>query len=549
MIAKIRKIIEEVIGSDKTLRPPPRRGRQAPFDKALGKQGKKFLVMASEKPEFGHYSTNAAFMIGEDPNKIAKEILRQAQEIYGNDLFEKVEVNGKFINFWISKSALIEELTAVLKTKPYWLNPKPSKINLEFISANPTGPLTMANGRGGFLGDVLANVLENVGMKVTREYYINDAGNQIKLLGESLLLSYRKVPLGEEHYKGGYIQELAEKLKGKIEKLKDLNAEEAGRIAAEELLKQIQQSLRNVGIKFDVWFSEYKNLHKKKELKKVLELLEKNGLVSEHDGAKWLKSSEIADEKDRVLVKSDGQPTYFLSDLAYHYDKFIKRKFDKAIDIWGADHHGYVARLKAGVKAIGVDPEKLKIIITQFVLLVEGGKEVKMSKRTGEFVTLDELIKEVGKDAARFFFLMHSPDTHMDFDLALAKERSVKNPVYYVQYAYVRCSSILRKLKVKSLKFKVSDFEELKSESELNLLRELIKLPDVISQTAEDYQVNRLARYAMEFAKAVHNFYEKERVINEKGEVSEPRLALVAATREVLAKLFKILGIEAPEKM
>ena len=538
MVKKIEEIIKKVVG-----------------------EGVNFLVMTSERSEFGNYSTNVAFMIPGNPNELAEKI-----KDAGGDLFEKVEVKGRFINFWISKNALIEELTGFLQNpKSYILNSKSLKINLEFVSANPTGPLTMANGRGGFLGDVIANVLENIGVKVTREYYINDAGNQIKLLGESVLLSHRKALLGEEHYKGEYVEELAGKLKSKIEKLKTENAEEIGRMAAEELMRQIKKSVQDVGIKFDVWFSEYQKLRKGKEIQKVLDLLERKKLVERKEGATWLKTSDIADEKDRVLVKSDGQPTYFLVDLAYHYDKLVKRKFNKAIDIWGADHHGYVARLKSGIKALGLDPERLKIIIIQLVRLVENGQEVKMSKRAGEFVTLDELIKEVGKDAARFFFLSYSPDTHMDFDLDLAKEKSSKNPVYYVQYAYVRCNSILQKAKSKIFnfqfsifnKFSISKFKNLNTESEMTLVRELMKLPDIILQTAEDYQVSRLARYAMELARAFHNFYEKERVIpadaeamaGEGRKIMESRLALVAATREILGRVFDLLGIDKPKKM
>ena len=400
------------------------------------------------------------------------------------------------------------------------------------------------------MGDVLANVLERVGYKVTREYYVNDAGNQIKLLGESILAALGKAEPKEEHYKGDYIKTLAESLKSKIpaspagrqiSNSKNLDAEAVGRLAANNLLKGIKKSVKEVGIKFDGWFSEYQNLYKKGELKKVLAFLEKNGFVSEREGAKWLA--------DHVLVKSDGQPTYFLADLAYHYDKFIKRKFDCAIDIWGADHHGYIDRLKTGVGALGIDPGKLKILITQLVRLVENGKEVRMSKRAGEFVTLDELIKEVGKDAARFFFLMHSPETHMDFDLALAKEKSAKNPVYYAQYAYVRCNSILKKAKSKRIMNYELGIKNLETESELNLLKELVKLPDVIQQTAEDYQVSRLARYSLEVARALNNFYEKERVIDQSGNVSEARLALVSATRRILGEAFDVLGIEKPIKM
>lgn len=493
--------------------------------KTLGKEAK-FIVTASDKPEFGHYSTNAAFFVSGNPEELAGKIRN-----LGAELFQKVEVRGKFINFRLSKKATLEALKETLKFTLRPAQGKKSKTNVEFISANPTGPLTMANGRGGFLGDVLANVLQLAGHKIKREYYINDAGNQVKILGESILATRRKMETKDEYYKGDYVKDLAKKVKGS-------DPEEVGRKAAAILIKEIQKSVKSVGIKFDVWFSEYKNLHKKKELKNVLEILEKSGAVSKHDGAKWLA--------DHVLVKSDGQPTYFLADLAYHYDKFLKRKFDRAIDIWGADHHGYIDRLKAGVKALGVDPEKLKIIITQLVRLIEGGKEVKMSKRAGEFVTLDELIREVGKDAARFFFLMHSPDTHMDFDLALAKEKSLKNPVYYAQYAYVRCGSILKKAKKNPNTKKLAD---LATESELILARELIKWPDVIKQTAKDYEVSRIVRYATEISQTLHNFYEKERVMDEKGKLNEARLALISAARTIFGKIFDVLGINKLEKM
>lgn len=528
MVEKIKKIISDAVG------------------KEIGQ------VLVSEKSEFGDYSTNAAFMLAKElkkpPLEVAKELAEKIKTADKGKIFSKVEAAPPgFVNFWISPKILQRELADVLKLKSYKLQTNKLKINAEFISANPTGPLTMANGRGGFLGDTIANVLEAVDHKVTREYYINDAGNQIKILGESVLAAIGKAESKEEHYRGDYIKELAKgaSLKG--------STEDMGRAAAKKLLAQIKKSVKNMGVDFDVWYSEYKNLRGGKGLiKKVLAILEKNGLVSEHDGAKWLKSSDPptsgADEKDRVLVKSTGEPTYFLSDIAYHYDKFTNRKFDKAIVIWGADHHGYIARLKAGVKAIGVDPENLKIIITQLIRLVEGGKEVRMSKRKGEFITLDELIKEVGKDAARFFFLMQSPDTHMDFDLALAKEKSLKNPVYYVQYAYVRAGSILGKANRKaSIANRL--LEKLNSESEMNLMKELIKLPDVIQQTAEDYQVSRLTRYAMEIARAFHNFYEKERVIGEPREIMEARLALVGATQNILGRVFDILGIDKPKKM
>ena len=308
------------------------------------------------------------------------------------------------------------------------------------------------------------------------------------------------------------------------------------------LLKEIKLSLKKAGIKHDIFFSEDKNLHKKEELDKTLRFLSKMGLVEKRQGATWFKNS------DSVLVKSDGNPTYFLADLAYHYDKLLKRKFDLAIDIWGADHHGYAQRMKKGVQALGVKPERLKILITQLVRLVSGSKEVKMSKRKGEFVTLDELLKEVGSDAARFFFLMHSLDTHMDFDLDLAKEKSQKNPVYYAQYALVRCVNILRKVKGKRLKAQ-GNLNLLNSDSEIKLMLELVKFPDVLAETTQDYQVHRLTRYAMELARAFHNFYEKERVLNAEGDLKNARLALVLATKIVFENLFDILGISKPKKM
>jgi arginyl-tRNA synthetase len=458
-----------------------------------------------------------------------------------------------FINFWLKPEALHGELKEILRKKNKYgqssVKGKRSKMNLEFVSANPTGPLTMANGRGGFYGDVLANVLENAGRKVTREYYINDAGNQVFMLGLSILNKtapekveeiLKKYQLEEKAklYAGAYVDELVGALGGPV-RLSAQDPQKIGKRAAEYLLKDIKRSLKKAGIKFDVWFSEDKNLHKKKELKKTLEFLKKREKIEEKDGATWLG--------DGVLVKSDGNTTYFLADLAYHYDKFIKRKFDVAIDIWGADHHGYKSRMEKGVAALGMAPDRLKILIAQLVRLVSGGKEVRMSKRKGEFITMDELLDEVGVDAARFFFLMHSLDTHMDFDLDLAKEKSQKNPVYYAQYAYVRATNILRKSKVGG---RVSNVGQLASDAEVKLMLELVKLPDVLAQTAEDYQVHRLTKYALELAKALHNFYEKERVVGiENKELEKARLALVSATKITLENLFTILGISKPKKM
>ncbi len=527
--------------------------------KNIIREGTEINVNPSEKEEFGHYSTNVAFKLASSekrpPFEIAKEL---AAELSESADFEKVEAAPPgFVNFWLKPEALHEELKEIIKKKKSFGRSnvpgrtgkgQVSKVNLEFVSANPTGPLTMANGRGGFYGDVLANILENVGHKVTREYYVNDAGNQVFLLGLSILnkVAPEKVeqilakhPLADKAvlYMGAYIDALAGALGAG--RLREEDPLKIGKRATRQLLRDIKASLKKAGIKFDVWFSEDKNLHRKGELKKTLNFLKKKGGVEEKDGATWLG--------DGVLVKSDGNPTYFLADLAYHYDKFIKRKFDVAIDIWGADHHGYKGRMEKGVEALGISPERLKILIAQLVRLVSGGKEVRMSKRKGEFITMDELLEEVGVDAARFFFLMHSLDTHMDFDLDLAKERSQKNPVYYAQYAYVRAINILKRANPQPT---IYNLQLLTSDSEIKLMLELVKLPDILAQTAEDYQVHRLTKYATELAKAFHNFYEKERVvgIGDK-ELEKARLALVSAAKIVLENLFTILGISKPKKM
>lgn len=488
---------------------------------------------ADEK--FGDYSSNIAFRFAKDkkmpPMAVAEILAKEVMEKDGGTFFVKVEAaTPGFINFIVQPSVFLREMDAALKQKRNYGVAKaanPQKINVEFVSANPTGPLTMANGRGGFLGDALANVLEAAGHKVTREYYVNDAGNQVRLLGESIQAAEGKLPEKEEYYKGDYIKDL----KGKT-----------GKQAVAILLKSIKASLKNAGINHDVFFSEEKNLHAKNVLKKTLAFLEQKGLVERKEGAVWLG--------DKVLIKSDNTPTYFLSDLAYHYDKFFKRKFDVAIDIWGADHHGYAEQMKKGIAALGVSPERLQIIITQLVRLVSHGKEVRMSKRKGEFVTMDELLQEVGTDAARFFFLMHGAGSHMDFDLDLAKERSIKNPVYYVQYAFVRAGSILARSKIKNQKLKMQiKHQKLSEISELRLVKTIVEFPDVIRQTAADYEVQRLTRYATDLARAFHDFYEKERVIDSAGAVIIERLRLVEAAKIVLANTLAMLGVSAPSKM
>jgi len=530
------------------------------------------LVEVSENKEHGDYTTNIAFALGgkKSPQEIAEYLVNKLKKQKIKD-FSKIEAENGFINFFLSFECFYYQIKEILKQKDKYGfsgEGKGEKVQVEFISANPTGPLTIGNGRGGFYGDTLANILESQGYRVMREYYINDRGEQILLLGRSIKKSqgsWLSIPgteeavagmvpgISENLYKGEYINELAKQID------KKLNAGEAGQKAVELILKTyIRPAIKRLGIKFDNWFSEkslYGNMqHGTRNMEHgiyegVMEKLIQGEFVYEKDGATWMKTSQLGDSEDRVLIKKDGSETYFFSDILYHFDKFKIRKFDKVIDIWGADHHGYAPRLKAAIAALGIPEDDLEIIIAQLVRLVKNGKEVKISKRAGVFITLEELIDEVGLDAARFFFLMYSPNTHMDFDMELAKQRSEKNPVYYIQYAHARLSSILRKAKIKSFKFQVSNFKFLKEKGELNLIRKLAEFSELLSGVSRNYEVHRLPRYSLELAREFHNFYEKYRVITEDKNLTSARLALATATKIVLASALNLMGIKAPDKM
>lgn len=492
------------------------------------------IVTCPKENKYGDYSTSIALMLAKVFGQSPAEVASRLAEKLKDDLFEKVEVAGGFINFFVSKEYLQNQVKEVLKQKEKFGSlkiGKGKKINIEFISANPTGPLTLGNGRGGFCGDVLANVLARAGYKVTREYYLNDRGEQVIKLGHSVLGDSEAV------YKGDYINNL--KVSGK-------NPEEVGEKAAKIILdKMIKPTVKRMGIDFDVWFSE-KSLYAKKEVDKAIAELRKKGLVYEKEGAVWFKSTKFGDDKDRVLIKETGETTYLASDSAYLKNK-IKRGFNVLIMFLGADHYGYVARMKALAEAAGFDKDNLQMVVMQLVRLMKDGQEVKMSKRSGTYITLDELIDEVGLDVARYFFLTRSPNTHLNFDLNLAKEQSEKNPVFYIQYAHARICSILKN--AGSLKPKVLSLKLLKHPSELNLIKELIKSSEVIEDTAKDYQIQRLPQYATDIATAFHRFYKDCRVISEDKKLSEVRLSLILATKVVLKNTLDLMGISAPEKM
>jgi len=507
-----------------------------------------------EKPKeknFGDYSTNIALIIAEkikkEPKELGKILILNLKKLDLKE-FERIELAGPgFINFFLSKNYLQNGIREVLRRGEKFGQleiGQGKKVNLEFISANPTGPLTLGNGRGGFCGDTLSRVLEKAGFRVKREYYINDKGEQIKKLGHSILGDSQAL------YRGKYIDDLRKRIKGKT-------PEEVGEKAAKIILEEmIVPSVKRMGIRFDVWFSE-KSLYDKGEIEKILNWLKKKKLTEEREGALWFKSVQFGDDKDRVLVTKNGEKTYFASDIAYFKNKF-KRGFDYLIYFWGADHSGYIKRMEGAVRALGYKKEQAKFIIFQLVCLFEKGKQIRMSKREGTYVTLDELIDEVGLDVARFFFLQRSPGSHLNFDLDLAKLEGEKNPVYYIQYAHARISSILRKLKIKNekscftsrqVKFKPENLNLLNHQSEFELIKQILRLPEIIEDTAEDYQVQRLSQYSKELATLFHQFYRDCKVISDKKGLTEARIALILAAKIVLNNTLDLMGISAPEKM
>ena len=489
--------------------------------------------------KFGDYSTNIAMIlakeVGEKPGQVAENLVKFLQS---DELIESATIAGPgFINFKIQIPFLNGKISEILKKGEAYGSStlgKNLRVNIEFISANPTGPLTLGNGRNAYAADSLANVYEFYGAKVDREYYFNDRGVQVTALGHSVLKDAEAV------YKGEYIDEIAPRITAQT-------PIEAGMQAADILFKEyIKKTIADMGIKFDQFFSE-RSLFDKGTVFTILERLKELKLTFEKDGALWLKTSDYGDDKDRVLVKKDGDYTYFVSDIAYAYDK-IRRGYNLCFIFLGADHHGFVGRLQAAVEILRREEKwdgQLKVPICQLVRLVSGGKEVKMSKRAGTYVTLDELIQEVGPDVTRFFFLDRSLDTQMDFDLDLAKEKSQKNPVFYVQYAYARIASILAKAKSETSNTKLLDTPE-----ELALIKELMKLPTLVPEIIRDNQVQKLTFYARSLAEKFHHFYEKCPVIAaENSEIKAARIQLLKATQIVLKNTLDLMGISTPEKM
>ncbi len=518
---------------------------------------------------FGDYATNAALALagrfGRKSRELADELAARLRASDGGRLLERVEVAGPgFINlamtnaFW---SGLVGEVLRKGTSYADLTMGKGKRVQVEFVSANPTGPLHVGHGRGAALGDALARVLTAAGYEVSREYYINDAGNQINTLGRSVFARYRellgeKIEFADDWYRGAYIADIARGLRDREgDRYLKLPAEEAlsalSLHAAEVIFDDIRDDLERFGVRFDQWFSE-RSLFASGEVAKTLEELERAGHLFREEGALWFRSTPFGDDKDRVVVKADGSYTYFASDLAYHRNKFRVRGFDRVVNIWGADHHGYVPRLSAGVQALGRRKEDLRILLVQLVSLRREGKPVAMSTRAGEFDTLRQVREEVGRDAARFIFLTRKSDSKLDFDLALAKAQSNDNPVYYVQYAHARICSIQRKAGEAGLfapRPGEVDLSLLTLPEEKDLVRHLAALPEVVEGAAEALEPHRLTGYLRDLATTLHNYYHHHRVLSDDPGLTRARLALMAAVRSALTRALDLLGVSAPESM
>lgn len=514
----------------------------------------------------GDYATNIAMLLSKQarmaPRKIAEIIVNHLPA--GSTLIEGIEVAGPgFINFFLGNGWLYEALQDICqKGDDYGATHVGAgeKVQIEFVSANPTGPLHMGNARGAAAGSVLASVMQKAGYKVTKEFYINDAGNQIIKFGQSLEARYlqalgQDVSFPEEGYKGQDVIDLMEILVQQagnqyLEMDSSQRQEALITYALEKKIIAMKEDLHSFGVDYDVWFSE-EALHTSGKIMQALNSLKEKGYVYEKEDAYWFKATAFGEGKDEVVIRSNGVPTYFAADIAYHYDKFM-RGFDTVINIWGADHHGHVSRMKGAMKAMEVDPERLEVIIMQLVRLVRDGKQVRMSKRAGEMITLNDLVDEVGRDAARFFFVMRNTDSHLDFDLELAKSQSNENPVYYVQYAHARTHGILQQAHQNEVcmpAIESVDLSLLSAEVELDLIKKMLEFPTEIAEAAKNREPHRMARYALDLAGLFHSFYNSSRVLGEEQPLCDARLILVQAVQIVLRNTLDILGINAPERM
>ena len=548
--------------------------------KALKQAYQKGDLPSSEFPEVeleepkarmhGDFSTNIAMIMASSqkmaPKKIAESIINHMDDF--GSIILKVEIAGPgFINFYLRQSAWYPVLRRVYEQGERYGSSnigKGEKIQVEFVSSNPTGPLHVGHGRGAAVGDSVGNILSFCGYDVQKEYYINDSGRQINTLGRSVFLRYREL-LGEKIefpatcYQGDYIRDIATKIKDAdgnqfLDRNEEKDEEKAvsycAKLAAEEILEGIRQDLDSFGVKFNKWFSE-QSLYDSGMVDSVINNFEKKKIIYKKDGALWFKTSDFGDEKDRVVVKKNGEKTYFASDIAYHQEKY-ERGFDLVIDVWGADHHGYIPRMSASVQASGRDKNQFHVILVQLVNLLRGGEPVAMSTRAGEFVTLKDVMSEVGRDAARFIFLTRHYDSPLDFDLELAKKKTSDNPVYYVQYVHARISSIIRKSAEREMSDIVTDDEAvamLIQPEEVELMKALARYPETIENSAKLMEPHRITFFLMNLASLFHAYYNKHRVLTDDPILSHGRLYLITTVQKVIRNGLTLLGVSAPDKM
>jgi arginyl-tRNA synthetase len=530
------------------------------------------LLEPPKQREFGDLATNVAMLwaprVKKSPRVIAETILKNLED--PENILARKEIAGPgFLNFTFSSDFYYQRLRELAEGKEVNLDiGRGRKVQVELASVNPTGPLHVGHGRVAVIADVLARLHEAVGFKVEREYYVNDAGRQMENLGLSIYARYRelfgeRIDFPEDGYPGDYVKEIAAEIKQQSgdQYLKVTKDEAVGffrKYGSDSLLETIRNQLGEFGIRVDRFFSEEKELRQappdgRSDVVLSMDLLRERGLLYIQDGAEWFRSTRFGDDKDRTVVKSDGELTYFASDIAYHHNKF-ERHFDKLINVWGADHHGYVPRLKAAIRGLGYDPNVLQVVLVQMVQLTRGGEPVRMGKRTGEFVSLEEVLQEVGRDAARFFFLMRKSDSHLDFDLDLAKRQSSDNPVFYVQYAHARVASIFEQARRSGLEGIVPgerpvQLQRLELGEEMELIRKMVQFNDVLEDSVRELEPHRMVFYLLDLAGEFHRYYNRFRVLSDDKGLSEARLLLVENVQKTIRQGLEILGVAAPMKM
>ncbi len=522
----------------------------------------KMDVSIPQNKDFGDYATNVAMIMASkakrNPREIAAIVVEALQQ---KEFFEKVEIAGPgFINLTLKPAMWIDVINEIQQQGSNFGRSDfggGKKVMVEFVSANPTGPLHVGHGRGAAVGDALGRILGAAGYAVEHEYYINDVGNQMNTLGRSVLIRLKQqqgqdIEFPEDGYQGDYIGELAAELREQegaaiLAMDEDAAIQHCRKYAADEILKGIEDDLEGFNVHFDNWFSEA-SLYTDNKVEKTLAELKEKDMVYEEGGADWFRSTKYGDEKDRVVRKQDGALTYFAPDIAYHRDK-IERGFEQIIDIWGADHHGYVPRMTAAIQALGAPKETFHALLIQMVSLVRDNEPVYMSTRAGEFITLKEIVDEVGVDAARFFFLLRKYDSQYVFDLELAKKKSEENPVFYIQYAHARICSIINNAKEQGHGPEAADLSRLDSEGDIELIKALATYPEVVLSSARDLEPHRIPFYLLELATVFHRFYNKNRVINDDAALTGARLVLIDSVRQVLANALGLMGVSAPERM